>query len=61
MDGGLTLVVAVSGQPFAFGAAGGADDAHRVSALHGQVVLAHLPRHHYFSVVHGFLVSRHLV
>lgn len=56
----LTLVVPVSGQPFAFGAAGRADDAHRVPALYGQVVLAHLPGHHHLGVVHGFLFTRHL-
>lgn len=56
----LTLVVGVSGQPFAFGAAGGANDADCVPALHRQVVLPNLAGHHHLGVVHGFLFAGHL-
>ena len=56
----LTLAVGVPGQPFAFGAAGGANDADRVPGLHGQVVLANLASHHHPGVVHGLLFTGHL-
>lgn len=56
----LTLVVGVSGQPFAFGAAGGANDADCVPALHRQVVLADLASHHHLGVIHGLLFASHL-
>lgn len=55
-----TFVVGVSGQPFALGAAGGADDADRVPTLHRQVVLTNLTSHHYPGVVHGLLFTSHL-
>lgn len=56
----LTLVVVVPGQPFAFGAVGGSDDADRVATLHRQVVLTDFTGHHHLSVVHWLLVASHL-
>lgn len=56
----LTLVVGVPGQPFAFGAVGGANDADRVPARHWKVVLANLASHHHLGVVQGLLFARHL-
>lgn len=56
----LTLVVGVPGQPFAFGAVGGANDADCVPALHRQVILANLTSHHHLGMVHGLLFARHL-
>lgn len=56
----LTLMAAVSSQPFAFGAVGGADDADRVPALHRQVVLADFTGHRHLGVVHGLLLAAHL-
>lgn len=55
-----TSVVGVSGQPFAFGTAGGANDADGVPTLHRQVVLANLTRHRYPGMVHGLLFASHL-
>lgn len=56
----LTFVVGISGQPFAFGAVGGADDADCVPALHWQVIFADFTGHHYLGVVHGFFITSHL-
>lgn len=53
-------MVGVSSQPFAFGAAGGANDADCVPALHWQVVLANLASHNHSGVVHGLLIPSHL-
>lgn len=53
-------MVDVSGQPFAFGAAGGANDADRVPALHREVILANLAGNHHLGVVHGLLFAGHL-
>lgn len=56
----LTSVVGISGQPFAFRAAGGANDADGVPCLHGEVILANLASHHHPGVVHGLLFASHL-
>lgn len=53
-------MVGVSGQPFSFGAVGGADDADRVPALHRQVILADFASHCHLGVVHGLLFTSHL-
>lgn len=56
----LTFVVGISGQPFAFGAVGGANDADCVPCLHRQVILADFTGHHHLGVVHGLLITSHL-
>lgn len=56
----LTLVVGVSGQPFSFGAVGGADDADRVPALHRQVILTDFTGHCHFGMVHGLFFPSYL-
>lgn len=53
----LTVVAAVPGQPFPFGAAGCSDDADDVTALDGQIVLASFCCYNYFCLVHGILLS----
>lgn len=53
-------MVGVSGQPFAFGAAGGANDANCVPALYRKVILTNLVSHHHLGMVHGLLFARHL-
>lgn len=56
----LTFVVGISGQPFAFGAVGGADDADCVPTLHRQVILADFTGHHHLCVVHWLLMTSYL-
>lgn len=53
----LTVVAAVSGQPFSFGAVGCSDDADRVATLDRQIVLASFCRYSYCCLVHGILLS----
>ena len=53
-------MVVVSGQPFAFGTAGGSDNADCFTALHQQVILADLTSHHYLSVVQRLLLPSDL-
>ena len=55
-----TLVIVVSSQPFAFGTAGGSDDADCFTALHQQVILADLSSHDYLSVVQRLLLPSDL-
>lgn len=57
----LTLVLRVSGKPFALGAVGGADDADRVSGLHLQVMFAQFAVQQHASMIHGLLLSGDLL
>lgn len=53
----LTVVAAVPGQPFPFGAVGCSDDADVVTAVDGQIVLTSLGCDSYFCLIHGILLS----
>lgn len=60
MKSELTLIVGIPGEPFPFRAVGGSNDADRVAALDGQVMLTHFTGNRYFGVVHGLFISSHL-
>jgi len=56
----LTFVRRIPGQPFAFGAVGGSDDADRVAALHREVILADFTGHHHLGMVQWLFIPSHL-
>ena len=56
----LTVGAAVPSKPFPFGAVGGSDDAHNVTVLDRQIVLASFCCYGYFCLVHGILLSCNL-